>query len=107
MHRKWFRQLFRRRILVIFLLVAQAAFLIHLLVRGWRISQGVKVRLIYDDIGCFFLFPQNYPQQLREFGIECVLFNPFRPFLTAKQNNRDHRKIISIDGKLPIPAGSI
>ena len=56
MHRKWFRQLFRRRILVIFLLVAQAAFLIHLLVRGWRISQGVKVRLIYDDIGCFFLF---------------------------------------------------
>lgn len=39
MNRKWFRQLFRQRILVIFLLVAQAAFLIHLLVRGGRISQ--------------------------------------------------------------------
>ena len=64
-----------------------------------KASQGVKVRLIYDDIGCFLLLPQNYPQQLRQFGIECVLFNPFRPFLTAKQNNRDHRKIISIDGK--------
>ena len=70
-----------------------------------KASQGVKVRLIYDDIGCFFLLPQNYPQQLREFGIECVLFNPFRPFLTAKQNNRDQRKIISIDGKVAYTGG--
>lgn len=68
-------------------------------------SRGVKVRLIYDDIGCFLLLPQNYPQQLRQFGIECVLFNPFRPFLTAKQNNRDHRKIISIDGKVAYTGG--
>ena len=70
-----------------------------------KAAQGVKVRLIYDDIGCFLLLPQNYPQQLREFGIECVLFNPFRPFLTAKQNNRDHRKIISIDGKVAYTGG--
>lgn len=70
-----------------------------------KASQGVKVRLIYDDIGCFLLLPQNYPQQLREVGIECVLFNPFRPFLTAKQNNRDHRKIISIDGKVAYTGG--
>ena len=27
-------------------------------------------------------------------------FNPFRPVLTAIQNNRDHRKIIIIDGKV-------
>lgn len=70
-----------------------------------KAAQGVKVRLIYDDIGCFLFLPQNYPQQLREFGIECVLFNPFRPFLTAKQNNRDHRKIISIDGKVAYTGG--
>ena len=70
-----------------------------------KASRGVKVRLIYDDIGCFLLLPQNYPQQLRQFGIECVLFNPFRPFLTAKQNNRDHRKIISIDGKVAYTGG--
>ncbi|WP_243093286.1 phospholipase D-like domain-containing protein [Pseudoflavonifractor sp. AF19-9AC] len=70
-----------------------------------KVAQGVKVRLIYDDIGCFLLLPQNYPQQLRQCGIECVLFNPFRPFLTAKQNNRDHRKIISIDGKVAYTGG--
>lgn len=70
-----------------------------------KAAKGVKVRLIYDDIGCFLLLPQDYPQQLRQFGIECVLFNPFRPFLTAKQNNRDHRKIISIDGKVAYTGG--
>lgn len=70
-----------------------------------KAAQGVKVRLIYDDIGCFLLLPQDYPQQLRQFGIDCVLFNPFRPFLTAKQNNRDHRKIISIDGKVAYTGG--
>ena len=45
MNRKWFRQLFRRRILVILLLVAQAAFLIHLLVQSGRISQTLNAVL--------------------------------------------------------------
>ena len=66
---------------------------------------GVKVRLIYDDIGCFLLLPEDYPRQLKQMGIECVCFNPFRPVLTAKQNNRDHRKIISIDGKVAYTGG--
>lgn len=70
-----------------------------------KASQGVKIRLLYDDIGCFLLLPNDYPQQLRDAGIECVRFNPFRPFLTAKQNNRDHRKIISIDGKVAYTGG--
>lgn len=70
-----------------------------------KAAKGVKVRLIYDDIGCFLLLPKDYPQKLAEYGIECVKFNPFRPFLTAKQNNRDHRKIISIDGKVAFTGG--
>lgn len=70
-----------------------------------KAAQGVTVRLIYDDIGCFFLLPDDYPQQLEWLGIQCVRFNPFRPVLTAKQNNRDHRKIISIDGKVAYTGG--
>lgn len=70
-----------------------------------KARQGVTVRLMYDDMGCFFLLPKDYPKQLAESGIECVLFNPFRPFLTAKQNNRDHRKIVSIDGKTVFTGG--
>lgn len=70
-----------------------------------KAAQGVKVRLIYDDVGCFFLLPQNYPEQLKKYGIECEIFNPFRPFLTVAQNNRDHRKIVVIDGKVAFTGG--
>lgn len=70
-----------------------------------KAAQGVKVRVMYDDIGCFLLLPSDYPKQLAAMGIECVKFNPFRPFLTVQQNNRDHRKIISIDGKTVFTGG--
>ncbi len=89
-----------------FFIVQEGAMWDHILdILKEKAARGVKVRLIYDDIGCFLLLPQDYPQQLRQFGIECVRFNPFRPFLTAKQNNRDHRKIISIDGKVAYTGG--
>lgn len=70
-----------------------------------KAAQGVKVRLIYDDFGCFFLLPNNYPQQMQKYGIECQVFNPFKPFLTVSQNNRDHRKIAVIDGKVAFTGG--
>ncbi|MBQ8321151.1 MAG: cardiolipin synthase [Clostridia bacterium] len=70
-----------------------------------KAKAGVKVRILYDDFGCFFLLPSNYPKKLKEYGIECVAFNPFRPFLSSIQNNRDHRKICSIDGKVCFTGG--
>lgn len=70
-----------------------------------KVKQGVKVRMIYDDMGCFLLLPKDYPKQLAKFGIECKKFNPFRPFLTVMQNNRDHRKILVIDGKVAFTGG--
>ncbi|MDD2971029.1 MAG: cardiolipin synthase [Lachnospiraceae bacterium] len=70
-----------------------------------KASQGVLVRLMYDDIGCFFMLPKDYPEQMKKFGIECVIFNPFRPLATVVQNNRDHRKIAVIDGKVAFTGG--
>lgn len=70
-----------------------------------KLSQGVQVRLIYDDLGCFFTLPDQYKRTLSQMGIDCVPFNPFRPALTVKQNNRDHRKILSIDGKVAFTGG--
>ncbi len=70
-----------------------------------KAAEGVLVRLIYDDMGCFFLLPRDYPKQLKKYGIECAIFNPFRPFLVSEQNNRDHRKIVSIDGKTAFTGG--
>lgn len=70
-----------------------------------KAEQGVKVRLIYDDLGCFFTLPNRYEKKLAEMGIEGAIFNPFKPVLTVKQNNRDHRKIVSIDGKVAFTGG--
>ena len=70
-----------------------------------KAKEGVRVRILYDDIGCFFLLPKDYVTTLKSFGIEAAVFNPFTPFLTASQNNRDHRKIVSIDGKVAFTGG--
>ncbi len=70
-----------------------------------KAKQGVRVRVLYDDVGCFFLLPDNYPKKLRALGLECATFNPFVPFLTTRQNNRDHRKILSVDGRVAFTGG--
>lgn len=70
-----------------------------------KAAQGVLVRIIYDDMGCFLTLPQDYAQTLEQYGIEVAVFNPFQPFLTVKQNNRDHRKITVIDGKVAFTGG--
>ncbi len=70
-----------------------------------KAASGVTVRIIYDDFGCIFNLPKNYPEILAEKGIECRAFNRFRPLLTGLQNNRDHRKICSVDGKIAFTGG--
>ena len=70
-----------------------------------RVKAGVDVRIIYDDLGCFLTLPSNYAKTLRSYGIQCQLFNPFHPFLTSIQNNRDHRKITVVDGKIAYTGG--
>jgi cardiolipin synthase len=77
--------------------------IIELLKRKSR--QGLDVRLIYDDLGCFMSLPPHFQQDLAASGIKCMVFNPFRPLLSSLQNNRDHRKIISIDGKTAFTGG--
>lgn len=97
----------RRYIFLEFFIVQEGAMWDQILaILARKAAQGVKIRLIYDDIGCFLLLPADYPRQLEKLGIECVRFNPFRPLLTAKQNNRDHRKIISIDGETVYTGGA-
>ena len=70
-----------------------------------KAKEGVKVRILYDDIGCFLLLPKDYVKTLKGFGIEAAVFNPFMPVLSAVQNNRDHRKIVSIDGRVAFTGG--
>ncbi len=70
-----------------------------------RAKAGVHVRLIYDDMGCIDEFPPKYYKVLQEKGIHVACFNPFRPFLSIIMNNRDHRKIVVIDGKIAYTGG--
>ena len=70
-----------------------------------RAAAGVDVRVIYDDLGCLLTLPVGYQKTLRSYGIKCEIFNRFHPFLTTLQNNRDHRKIAVIDGKIAYTGG--
>jgi cardiolipin synthase len=70
-----------------------------------KAKQGLDIRLIYDDLGCFMSLPMDFKQTLEAKGIQCIVFNPFKPILSSHQNNRDHRKIVSIDGKTAFTGG--
>lgn len=70
-----------------------------------KASQGVDVRVIYDDFGCLFLLPSGYDKKLEAMGIKCCVFNPFIPILTMRMNNRNHRKICIIDGHTAFTGG--
>ncbi len=77
-----------------------------LAVLAQKAADGVDVRIIYDDMGCLFLLPTNFSKKLEALGIKCRVFNPFKPFLSSVQNNRDHRKIAVIDGKVAFTGGT-
>jgi cardiolipin synthase len=70
-----------------------------------KAQQGVDVRVIYDDVGCLLKLPYGYDRYLESLGIKCRVFNPFRPVLSVRLNNRDHRKIAVIDGHTAITGG--
>ncbi len=70
-----------------------------------KAEQGVEVRLLYDGMGSQFLLPNHYDKYLETKGIKCRILNEFRPFLSTAQNNRDHRKILVIDGTTAFNGG--
>ena len=63
-----------------------------------KAAQGVEVRMIYDDMGCVARLPAGYDAWLEKAGIKCMAFNPVVPIFSLVMNNRDHRKILVIDG---------
>ena len=70
-----------------------------------RASKGVDVRILYDGMGCIRTLPRNYPKQLEKYCIKAKQFSAFKPVLSTLQNNRDHRKIAVIDGKVAYTGG--
>lgn len=70
-------------------------------------AQGVTVNLIYDSVGCLTV-PAAFFKRLTDSGIRVLEFNPVNP-MTAKKgwevNQRDHRKLLIIDGQTAFLGG--
>lgn len=70
-----------------------------------RVKAGVEVRVFYDDMGSIGFVNLSFARKLEAKGIACRVFNPLLPGLNMFLNNRDHRKITVIDGKVGYTGG--
>ena len=70
-----------------------------------RAVHGVEVRIFYDDVGSIGFINHDFRKRMEENGIACRVFNPIIPVLSVFMNNRDHRKITVIDGKVGFTGG--
>ncbi len=70
-----------------------------------KARQGVEVRVMYDGMCSFAKLPFRYPKKVEALGIKCKMFDPIYPILSTHYNNRDHRKIFVIDGKIAYTGG--
>lgn len=68
-----------------------------------KVQEGVNVRFIYDDWGAA-LFPE-LQKQCDDAGIQAIPFNRMEPRLAVQMNNRSHRKILIVDGRVGIVGG--
>jgi cardiolipin synthase len=70
-----------------------------------KLSQGVDVKIMYDGVGTQLILPSGYDKKLRKMGFDVRIFNPLKPLLSTIQNNRDHRKIVVVDGEVAYTGG--
>lgn len=77
---------------------------IHLILKE-KAGKGVDVRVLYDDIGCMNTLPHYYEYTLRSEGISAYRFARVSPKVSSVHNNRNHRKICIIDGKVGYTGG--
>lgn len=70
-----------------------------------KAQNGVEVKVIFDDFGSIKRQHKGFVQRLKSEKIEVAVFNPINPFMNIFMNNRNHQKIIVIDGKTAITGG--
>lgn len=70
-----------------------------------KADQGVEVRILYDEVGSVGFIDKTFIKRMEAHGIQCRVFNPLIPVLRVFMNNRDHRKIMVVDGKVGFTGG--
>ncbi|MCH5163274.1 MAG: cardiolipin synthase [Clostridiales bacterium] len=71
-----------------------------------RAQNCVDVKLIYDDVGNMFTLPKKVIERLKAGGIQVLPFNKITFSFDMRLNNRSHRKITVIDGKIAYTGGN-
>lgn len=71
-----------------------------------KVQEGVEVKVVFDDIGCMNTLPGNYAKILKKiYGIEATPFSRLKGSADSEFNNRNHRKITVIDGRIGYTGG--
>ena len=70
-----------------------------------KATEGVEVKVLYDDIGCMMTLPGDYHKTLKSYGIDATPFSRLKGNADSEFNNRSHRKITVIDGKVGYTGG--
>lgn len=72
-----------------------------------KADKGVEVRVMYDDFGSIAYLQKRYPKELEALSpnIHAIKFNRVVPFFSPFMNNRDHRKMLVVDGNIAFTGG--
>lgn len=70
-----------------------------------KASDGVEVKVVFDDVGCMSTLPGNYAKILKGYGIAATPFSQLKGNADSEFNNRSHRKITVIDGFIAYTGG--
>ena len=70
-----------------------------------RARAGVKIHFLYDALGSNKI-DKKYLARLKEAGVEIAEYNPLRWYTLAQMNNRTHRKIMVVDGRIGFTGGA-
>lgn len=70
-----------------------------------KAQEGVEIRIIYDGTNSISKLKKDFPEKMADLGIEVKVFSPIYPIISTYYNNRDHRKILVVDGKVCFTGG--
>lgn len=70
-----------------------------------KASEGVEIKIIYDDFGSAGRIPFNFINKMKKYNIKVINFNRMQLHINFAMNYRDHRKIVVIDNKVAYTGG--
>lgn len=70
-----------------------------------KAEKGLDIKIILDDVGSIFTLSNKKIKEMKNHGIKIVEFNQIHGIILPKHNNRTHRKMTIIDGKIAYTGG--